>query len=519
MKKFKKARVNGGSNYDSLLPITMASRVTRVFHKILAARLTAKVPLDPRQKAFVPVDGCADNIFLLDNIIKGAQRQRKPVCLAFLDVAKAFDCVSHMSLARSLRRLGVPSPLVQYIATMYAYTSTVLKVGGRRSGPIRCGRGVRQGDPLSAILFNCVMDEVLSELNPAIGYFLNKEVMVRCLAFADDLVLIASSVDGLREQVDRVQHALSLGGLRLNPAKSASLRIDIDGKAKRWVVNPSPILTIDGESVRSLSIVQTYKCLGLQAGPLGVRRSYGDFLTVGLDRLTRAPLKPQQRMFLLRCHLLPKLYHGLVLGEMTAKSLEGLDRLVRVAVRKWLHLPHDTPTGYFHAKATAGGLEVPRLRYIIPPLKASRMARVEESEDPVMQSVATSPIFLGARRRCTKTARVAGRVLSNGKDANDLLAIQLYASVDGRGLKQQGQTPHINTWVTDGSALLSGGDYIQAVKVRGSLLPSAERSSRGRRTGPVWCDAGCNAQGTQAHISQSCARTHCFRCDGHNSVV
>jgi len=53
-------------------PITMASRVTRVFHKIVASHLTAKVPLDPRQKAFMPVDGCADNIFLLDNIIRGA---------------------------------------------------------------------------------------------------------------------------------------------------------------------------------------------------------------------------------------------------------------------------------------------------------------------------------------------------------------------------------------------------------------------------------------------------------------
>src|SRR6218665_1826613 len=52
-------------------PIPMASRVTRVLHKIVASRLTAKVPLDPRQKAFMPVDGCADNVFLLDNIIRG----------------------------------------------------------------------------------------------------------------------------------------------------------------------------------------------------------------------------------------------------------------------------------------------------------------------------------------------------------------------------------------------------------------------------------------------------------------
>src|SRR6218665_1181684 len=138
--------------------MTKASRVTRIFHKILAGCLTAKVPLDPRQKAFLPVDGCADNNYLLDNIIKGAQRQRKPVCLAFLDVAKAIDCVSHDTLARTLRR--------QYVRLMYANILAVLKVGGRRSDPIRYGRGVRQGDPLSAILFNCVMDEVFAALNP-----------------------------------------------------------------------------------------------------------------------------------------------------------------------------------------------------------------------------------------------------------------------------------------------------------------------------------------------------------------
>ena len=500
-------------------PITMASRVTRVFHKIIASRLTAKVPLDPRQKAFMPVDGCADNIFLLDNIIRGAQRQRKPVCLAFLDVAKAFDCVSHDSIARALRRLGVPSPLVQYIRMMYANISTVLRVGGRRSDPIRCGRGVRQGDPLSAILFNCVMDEVLAALNPAIGYFVSKDLVVRCMAFADDLVLIASSAEGLREQVRKVNEALHLSGLSLNPAKCATLRIDIDGAAKRWVVNPSPLVAIDGKDVKPLDVVQTYKYLGLQAGPYGMRKAHGDFLRAGLDQLTRAPLKPQQRMFLLRCHLMPKMYHGLVLGEMKAKSLEQLDRQVRAAVRKWLRLPHDTHTAFFHAKARDGGLEVPRLRYLIPPMKARRMARMEESEDPVMQVVATSPIFLGARRKCTQLAKVAGRELSSSADVSELLSSQLHASEDGRGLRQQGQAPQVNRWVTDGSALLSGWDYIQSVKVRGNLLPSAERMSRGRRQAPVLCDAGCNAQGTLAHTSQSCTKTHRLRCDRHDSVL
>src|SRR6218665_2907026 len=169
--------------------------------------------------------------------------------------------------------------------------------------------------------------------------------------------------------------------------------------------------------------------------------------------------------------------------DLKAKSLEQRDRQVRAAVRKWLCLPHDNHTAFFHARVGDGGLEVPRLCYLIPPMKAQRMAKTEESDEKV------------------------------------LLSSQLHASVDGRGLRQQGQAPHVNRSVTDGSALLLGWDYIQSVKLRGNLLPSTERMSRGRWQVPVLCDAGCNAQGTLAHTSQSCTRTHRLRCDRHDSVL
>lgn len=500
-------------------PITMASRVTRIFHKILATRLTNSVPLDPRQKAFRPVDGCADNLFLLDTIIKDAQRRRRPLSIAFIDVAKAFDSVSHYTLARCLRRLGVPEPLVEYVRHMYDNTSTVLKVNGRKTAPIVCGRGVRQGDPLSAILFNCVIDEVIAGLSKSIGFELSENLAVRCLAFADDLVLVASSADGLRDLMTHVTEGLREGGLLINPAKCATLRIDIDGKAKRWIINPSSFLRLEGKEIKSLSIVETYKYLGLQAGPNGLRKAYGSFLREKLEMLTHAPLKPQQRMYILRCNLLPKTFHGLVLGETTAASLEQYDRMVRQFIRKWLRLPHDTPTAYFHAGAADGGLEIPRLRYAIPVMKNRRMLKLESSNDPVMQCVVNSPSFLAAKTRGARAAKVAGQVLDTGKDVKRLLATQLYTSVDGRGLRQQRQTPHVNNWVCNGSQLLNGGDYIQSVKVRGNLLQTQERSARGRRTVPTMCDAGCNAQGTLAHISQSCTRTHRLRCARHDSVL
>ena len=500
-------------------PITSASRVTRIFHKIVAARLTSSVPLDPRQKAFRPVDGCADNVYLLDTLLKDAQRRRRPLSIAFLDVAKAFDSVSHYTLARCLRRLGVPEPLVEYVRGTLANSSTVLKVQGRKSTPIVCGRGVRQGDPLSAILFNCVIDEVIAGLSKSIGFELSENLMVRCLAFADDLVLVASSAEGLRDQMFHVLEGLRNGGMLINPDKCASMRIDVDGRAKRWVVNPSPFLVLQDKQIKALDIVGTYKYLGLQAGAKGLRKAYGSFLQEKLDWLSRAPLKPQQRMYILRCHLLPRMYHGLVLGETNSTALDQYDRIVRQSIRKWLRLPHDTVTAYYHAKVVDGGLEIPRLRYAIPVMKNRRMAKLESSLDPVMQCVANSPCFRGAKARSSKAAKVVGQTLESGGDVQRLLANQLHTSADGRGLRHQWQSPHVNNWVRNGSNLLSGGDYLEAVLVRGNLLQTLERSTRGRRTVPPMCDAGCNSTCSLAHISQSCVRTHRLRCERHNSVV
>src|SRR5688572_11035564 len=131
---------------------------------------------------------------------------------------------------------------------------------------------------------------------------------------------------------------------------------------------------------------------------------------------------------------------------MTAKSLESLDCLARTAVRTWLRLPHDTPTGYFHVKALNGGLEVPRLRYTMPLLNTRLMVKVEELQDQVMQSGET---LSGARRRYARRAKVAGQKLSNRKNASDFLAIQLHISVDGRTSSSTGTNPPRKTtgWV------------------------------------------------------------------------
>ena len=57
-----------------------------------------------------------------------------------------------------------------------------------------------------------------------------------------------------------------------------------------------------------------------------------------MEQTTKAPLKPQQRLFVLRTNILPALLHQLVLAEYTEGYLDSLDLMVRSKVRLWLKL-------------------------------------------------------------------------------------------------------------------------------------------------------------------------------------
>ena len=139
-------------------PITMSDIVVRCFHWILAQRLEVLPPFNTRQKAFRAGDGVADSVWFIQAVIKQHQDNQRPLNVAFVDVKKAFDAVSHQSILVAAARLRVPTPFLGYIWELYSDAVTTLRIGLELSSPIRLGRGVRQGNPLSVHLFNAIID-------------------------------------------------------------------------------------------------------------------------------------------------------------------------------------------------------------------------------------------------------------------------------------------------------------------------------------------------------------------------
>ena len=185
---------------------------------------------------------------------------------------------------------------------------------------------VRQGNPISPILFNLAMKRVLKTLPQRTGIQMGTEKMNH-LAFADDVVLLAKTdrAPGLNQQTG--DRARKMWPLSLNAKKCSTL--DTVPRDRQIVINPSTMFGSRAGGLTTMTAESFYKFLSIQTWSHGTKTNFIKKLERKLDDLRRAPLKPQQRIGILQTYCIPSLYHQIVLTKTTKQVLGGLDRVIR----------------------------------------------------------------------------------------------------------------------------------------------------------------------------------------------
>lgn len=498
-------------------PIAVSSVITRTFHKILANRLLRLFPLDIRQRGFINADGCGEASFLLDLVLRYHHKNYKSMFLASIDIRKAFDCISHEAIFSILRSRGAPSCLVEYIRNFYAKSSVVLRTPEWTSRSIHPARGVRQGDPLSPFLFDIVMDTFLRSLPGHYGIRADG-LNINALAYADDLLLMATTAEGLQDLLNIAITFFTNCGMDINIEKSFIIALRADGKAKKVAVDARTSIFCKSSKLRALRRTDSFTYLGVLFSPEGrlFVKPYDPLRRI-LDRLTAAPLKPQQRLWALRCVILPKFYHQLILGHTTIGCLNKMDCAVRCYVRRWLNLHHDVPNAYIHATVPDGGLGVASLRWIVPSLRLKRLHTLSSGD--WRPELTPGSFWYYEALLCHRRLKPSHNTpFEDTRDIKKYWAQKLYASVDGAALTCSSSTPAQNRWVSSGNRFLSGRDFVNACRLRINALPSKSRTARGRGYDRN-CRAGCARVETTNHILQACHRTHAERIRRHDAIV
>ncbi|NXF30548.1 POLR protein, partial [Nyctibius bracteatus] len=93
---------------------------------ILTARLTKACPINPRQRGFIRSAGCAENLKLLQLPLRYAKRKHRSLGMVFVDLAKAFETVSHSHIIAALKQRGVDKHIVALIKNIYENVNTYI---------------------------------------------------------------------------------------------------------------------------------------------------------------------------------------------------------------------------------------------------------------------------------------------------------------------------------------------------------------------------------------------------------
>lgn len=236
-------------------PISLISNIAKIFEKIIYNRLedffTKYNIISKEQYGFVKGKGTKDALYRLSNYVYGNLDKSKPVIVAFLDLAKAFDTVNHSLLIDKLERYGVRGKFLELIKDYLTNRKQRVKIDSTYSDYGSINIGVPQGTILGPLLFVIYVNDLLMDMPDG-----------SILSYADDTVVMvddlnwSDAVSKLNGYLNKVADWLAQNKLVLNVSKTVFITF---GNYRDSVPMEADVM-IHGEKIKR---VENCKYLGV----------------------------------------------------------------------------------------------------------------------------------------------------------------------------------------------------------------------------------------------------------------
>jgi exonuclease III len=344
--EWRKAKIytlhKGGdaTNCANYRPITLTCVPYKLFMTILTKRLSAYVEkhglLGNSQGGFRKGRSCIDKVSLLTLAAKKLTHRH----VTFIDITKAYDSVGWGDLERILLHQRIPKRFVELILEVYrggeAYVITPF--GDTDLFPL--GRGLKQGCPMSPILFDLFLEPLLRWMDST------RLPDQRVLAFADDMAFIAGDLAGLQGMTDKASAFFYAHGLQIGVAQNKTKSVymtNVENPPPEMIITvPETVRVPDGSggtflrktgkrnALFRLTGSESYKYLGVWWNAkldwsVHVKEK-SKILGMHLGYLRHAYYDVRQAMVIMNAIVGPAVSYGLEVVEVDASQLRAWDR-------------------------------------------------------------------------------------------------------------------------------------------------------------------------------------------------
>ncbi|KAL9963192.1 hypothetical protein ACROYT_G032369 [Oculina patagonica] len=205
-------------------PISLINVDVKIASKAIAKRLESILPnlIHPNQNGFIKGRSIVDGVRTIEDVLEFAQFTDCSGILMAIDFEKAFDSLNHTFLFKVLEKFNFGPYFLQWIKMFYANVSSCVLNNGFITDlfPVRCG--VRQGDPLSPLLFILALETLACRIREdnEIKGSLVKENEIKLTLFADDMTSFLRDIASYHRLLATLQLFSRFSNLKVNNEKT-----------------------------------------------------------------------------------------------------------------------------------------------------------------------------------------------------------------------------------------------------------------------------------------------------------
>ena len=277
-----------------------------------------------------------------------------PLYISTIDFTKAFDRIKHSAIWSSLLFYGNKPAYVRLLQRLYSQQEgTVLT--DKESDAFPINRGTKQGDPLSSLLFNTVLQYSLEddlkkwqEIKKGIRLSDKTADCLTNLRFADDVLLFSTSLGKLRDILCEFKTSTEAVGLGIHPDKTKILTNQDRTKTKEITVDNIKIEVLaKGDSARCLGQKITFEEQETEEIKNRLKAAWAAFHKYRQE-LTSKDYRLCHRLRLFGMVITPTLTYASGTWTLTLKH----EKMIKTAQRKMLRLIVQTKRRYKSKKVT-----------------------------------------------------------------------------------------------------------------------------------------------------------------------
>ena len=238
-------------------PISLLNTDYKLLTKVLAVRLQKIIPelINTDQVGYIKKRFIGQNIRTLFDILQYAKLENIEAYLTQIDFEKAFDSIEWDFLIKTLKAFDLGDYFINWINIIYTDISACVSNNGYYSKYFKLSRAIRQGCPVSALLFLFVAEIIAIKIrnNKHIQGIKIDKVIYKIFMMADDTTIATTNLESLKIAINDFKNFETFSGLKLNLSKTEIIPL---GKMS----NTIPLIPPDLKQVKVTQL--PFKALG-----------------------------------------------------------------------------------------------------------------------------------------------------------------------------------------------------------------------------------------------------------------